>query len=80
MAKKAKNQCYIRNIFVKNMTKFMHKIDIKKELKSLYKPSDKKVVEISVPTINFFKIDGKGDLNIGNGCSREMENKNPATY
>ena len=38
----------------------MKKIDYKKELKDLYRPSAKKVVEINVPKMNFLMIDGKG--------------------
>jgi len=37
------------------------KIDLKKELKSLYQPSHKSVVEVEVPTFNFLMIDGTGD-------------------
>ena len=41
----------------------MKKIDLKSELKSLYKPSAKKVIEIDVPALNFFMIDGEGNPN-----------------
>jgi hypothetical protein len=41
----------------------MKKIDYKKELKHLYRPSAKKVVVVDVPAMNFLKIDGKGNPN-----------------
>ena len=41
----------------------MKKIDYKKELKYLYKPSVKNVVMVNVPQMNFLMIDGKGDPN-----------------
>ena len=39
----------------------MSKIDYKKELKHLYRPSAKKVEAVDVPRMNFLMIDGKGD-------------------
>ena len=41
----------------------MDKIDYKKELKHLYKPSPKKVEFRDIPEMNFLMIDGKGDPN-----------------
>ena len=41
----------------------MKKIDYKKEFKYLYNPSQKEVVIIDVPKMNFLMIDGKGDPN-----------------
>ncbi len=41
----------------------MSKIDYKKELKHLYKPSPKTVDVVEVPAMNFIMIDGKGDPN-----------------
>jgi hypothetical protein len=41
----------------------MKKIDYKKELKHLYKPSAKKIVTLEIPKMNFLAIDGKGDPN-----------------
>lgn len=41
----------------------MQKIDLKKELKHLYQPSAKEVVQVDVPAANFFMIDGEGDPN-----------------
>ncbi len=41
----------------------MLKIDYKKELKHLYKPSSKKVEIVDVPQMNFLMLDGAGDPN-----------------
>ncbi len=41
----------------------MAKIDYKKELKHLFKPSPKQVEIVDVPQMNFFMLDGKGDPN-----------------
>ncbi len=42
----------------------MKKIDYKKELKYLYKPSPKIIAVVDVPKMNFLMIDGQGDPNI----------------
>ena len=39
------------------------KVDYKKELKQLYNPPAKSVVEVVVPAMNFLMIDGEGDPN-----------------
>lgn len=39
----------------------MKKIDFKKELKHLYKPSAKKVEIVDVPRMNFLMVDGEGE-------------------
>ena len=39
----------------------MEKIDYKKELAALYRPSAKKVVTVDVPAFNFIMTDGQGD-------------------
>jgi hypothetical protein len=41
----------------------VEKIDLKKELKHLYQPSAKEVVQVDVPAFQFLMIDGKGDPN-----------------
>lgn len=41
----------------------MRKIDYKKELKNLYKPSPRVVEIVDVPEMNFLMIDGQGDPN-----------------
>lgn len=44
----------------------MQKTDYKKELRHLYKPSKKTVVEVDVPTMNYLMINGAGDPNSQN--------------
>jgi len=39
------------------------KVDLKKELKHLYQPSAKEVVQVEVPAFQFLMIDGEGDPN-----------------
>ena len=41
----------------------MAMIDLKRELKHLYSPSAKAVVEADVPALRFLMIDGQGDPN-----------------
>jgi len=41
----------------------MRKIDYKKELEHLYKPSPKQAIIVDVPRMNFLMIDGEGDPN-----------------
>ncbi len=41
----------------------MVKVDIKKELKDLYRPPAKKVVRVEVPAMNFLMAEGEGDPN-----------------
>jgi hypothetical protein len=41
----------------------MEKIDLKKELKHLYKPSAKEIVEVEVPAFKYLMVDGEGDPN-----------------
>lgn len=47
----------------KNNEGKMKKIDYKKELKHLYKPSPKKPEIVDVPEMNFLMVDGKGNPN-----------------
>jgi hypothetical protein len=54
----------------------MTKIDFKKELKHLYKPSAKKVEIVDVPQMNFLMIDGEGDPN----TSQEFQDAIEALY
>lgn len=51
----------------------MKKIDYKKELKHLYKPSSKKVEIVDVPRMNFLMIDGAGDPNISQEFQEAIE-------
>lgn len=39
----------------------MEKIDLKKDLKNLYQPSMRNVVEVDIPTFRFLMVDGAGD-------------------
>ncbi len=41
----------------------MEKVDFKKQLKHLYRPSAKEPVVVQVPAMNFLMIDGEGDPN-----------------
>ncbi|WP_242113290.1 GyrI-like domain-containing protein [Luteimonas aquatica] len=41
----------------------MPRIDVKRELKHLYHPSAKSVVEVEVPAMRFLMVDGEGDPN-----------------
>lgn len=51
----------------------MQKIDLKKELKHLYQPSAKAVVEVEVPTLRFLMIDGAGDPNTAPAYAAAVE-------
>jgi hypothetical protein len=41
----------------------MEKVDFKRNLKQLYQPSAKEVVQVEVPKMNYLMLDGKGDPN-----------------
>ncbi len=51
----------------------MAKIDFKKELKHLYGPSTKEVVQVEVPPFNFLMIDGEGDPNTSPAYAEAIE-------
>ncbi len=51
----------------------MDKIDFKKELKHLYRPSAKEVVEVDVPAMNYLMVDGEGDPNTAQTYSDAVE-------
>ncbi len=51
----------------------MEKVDLKKELKHLYQPSAKEVVQIDVPTMNYLMVDGEGDPNTSQAYSDAVE-------
>ena len=51
----------------------MAKIDFKKEMKHLYQPSAKEVVQVDVPTANFLMVDGQGDPNTSQTYSDAIE-------
>jgi hypothetical protein len=54
----------------------MKKVDIKKELKTLYQPPSKVVVRVEVPKMNFLMIDGEGDPN----TSKQFQDAVEALY
>ena len=58
----------------------MEKIDYKKNLKYLYKPSAKKVEIVEVPQMNFFMVDGEGDPNTSQSFSDAIEALFPLAY
>jgi len=51
----------------------MKKIDLKKELKSLYQPSAKAVALVEVPAMNYLMIDGEGDPNTSKAYAAAIE-------
>jgi hypothetical protein len=64
----------------KRRAELMEKIDFKKELKHLYKPSAKKVEIIDVPKMNFLMVDGQGDPNTSKEYSDAIEALYPVAY
>ena len=58
----------------------MEKIDYKKKLKHLYKPSTKKVEIVEVPQMNFLMVDGEGDPNRSQSFSDAIEALFPLAY
>lgn len=51
----------------------MARLDLKRELKSLYAPSRKVVEEVIVPPMNFLMIDGQGDPNTSTAYKEAVE-------
>jgi len=51
----------------------VRKIDLKSELKTLYKPSVKEVVEIDVRAFNFLMVDGEGNPNTSKSYKEAVE-------
>jgi hypothetical protein len=51
----------------------MKKVDLKKELKQLYQPSAKEVVQVEVPTFQFLMADGEGDPNTSQEYAQAVE-------
>jgi len=58
----------------------MEKIDFKKELKHLYKPSAKKVDIVEVPQFNYLMIDGEGDPNTSQSFQDAIDVLYPLSY
>jgi hypothetical protein len=51
----------------------MEKIDLKRALGDLYRPSARQVVRVDVPTMSFLMIDGEGDPNTAPAYSEAIE-------
>lgn len=51
----------------------MNKVDFKKELKGLYRPSAKEVAIVDVPPLKFLMIDGHGDPNTAQEYKEAVE-------
>ena len=51
----------------------MRKLDLKKELKPLYSPSAREVVQVDVPALRFLMIDGRGDPNTSRRYAEAVE-------
>jgi len=58
----------------------MTKIDFKKELKHLYKPSVKTVTAVDVPEMQFLMIDGEGDPNTSVAFQDAIQCLFPVSY
>jgi hypothetical protein len=51
----------------------MKKIDLKQELRHLYRPTAREVVRVDVPALRFLMIDGAGDPNTSPAYARAVE-------
>jgi len=51
----------------------MQKIDLKKELKHLYQPSAREVVQVDVPTLRYLMFDGEGNPNTSQDYAQGVE-------
>lgn len=51
----------------------MQKIDLRKELKHLYGPAAKEVVQVDVPAFQFLMVDGEGDPNTSHCYAQAVE-------
>jgi hypothetical protein len=58
----------------------MSKVDFKKELKHLYRPSAKEFVVVDVPPMNFLMIDGHGDPNTAQEYQDALETLYAVAY
>lgn len=58
----------------------MEKIEYKKQLKHLYRPSAKKVEIVEVPQMNFLMVDGRGDPNTSQSFSDAIKALYPISY
>jgi hypothetical protein len=51
----------------------VQKIDLKRDLKHLYQPSAKEVVQVEVPAFRFLMVDGEGDPNTSRKYAEAVE-------
>lgn len=51
----------------------MEKVDLRRELKSLYRPPRNKIVELTVPPLRYLMVDGMGDPNTSPEYARAIE-------
>jgi len=51
----------------------VEQIDLKKDLKPLYQPSAREIVEVDVPKFRFLMIDGEGDPNTAPAYAQAIE-------
>jgi hypothetical protein len=51
----------------------MEKLDLKKQLRHLYSPPSREVVEVDVPTMSFLMVDGTGDPNTSQAYAEALE-------
>ena len=58
----------------------MDKIDLKKENKTLYRPSSKRIAIVEVPDFHFIMIDGKGAPNSAGEFGEAIEALYPLSY
>lgn len=58
----------------------MEKIDFKKDLKHLYKPSTKQCAWVDVPSMNFLMVDGHGNPNTSPQFTAAIEALYPVAY
>ncbi len=58
----------------------MEKLDLKRELAHLYKPSAQQVEAVDVPDMNFLMIDGEGDPNTSQQYADALESLFAASY
>ena len=58
----------------------MSKIDLKKEMKPLYQPTTREVVQIEVPTQKYLMVDGEGDPNTSQEYAHAVETLFSVSY
>jgi hypothetical protein len=56
------------------------KVDLRRELRHLYRPPTKQVVEIEVPEMRFLQIDGEGDPNTSEAFREATESLYSISY